>query len=132
MKPNAASHNNASWYTDTDGLLTQQGKPVLQGACPPEDNSRVFQVPPCTKDIFPSSPGQVVHVHALCYHQHFPNIALGNHVFNVCVLSLSTIPNLLFVVFTHFTVHEHSDCMQSFTTVNKSVMNLLAHVFWGV
>ena len=21
MKPNAASHNNASWYTDTDGFL---------------------------------------------------------------------------------------------------------------
>ena len=21
VKPNAASHNNASWYTDTDGLL---------------------------------------------------------------------------------------------------------------
>ena len=21
LKPNAASHNNASWYTDTDGLL---------------------------------------------------------------------------------------------------------------
>ena len=23
LKPNAASHNNASWYTDTDGFLEQ-------------------------------------------------------------------------------------------------------------
>ena len=37
VKPNAASHNNASWCTDTDGVL---------GARPPEDNSSVLGVPP--------------------------------------------------------------------------------------
>ena len=40
LKPNAAPHNNASWCTDTGGFLEHSvGKPVLQGACPPEDNS---------------------------------------------------------------------------------------------
>ena len=37
-----------SWCTDTDGFLEHLpggGKPVLQGACPPEDNS-VFLGPP--------------------------------------------------------------------------------------
>ena len=31
LKPNAASHNNASWYTDTDGLL--QHSPSRGGLC---------------------------------------------------------------------------------------------------
>ena len=36
LKPNAASHNNASWYTDTDGFQENSPskgslKPVLQG-----------------------------------------------------------------------------------------------------
>ena len=42
LKPNAASHNSASWYPDTDRFLEHSpswGKPVLQGARPPEDNS---------------------------------------------------------------------------------------------
>ena len=42
LKLNIAFHNNASWYTDTDGFLEcslSWGKPVLQEACPPEDNS---------------------------------------------------------------------------------------------
>ena len=41
LKLNAASHNNASWCTDTDSFLeysASEGKPVLEGACPPEDN----------------------------------------------------------------------------------------------
>ena len=49
LKPNAASHNNASWYTDTDGFLEHSpswGKPALQGACPPEDKSGVSWLPP--------------------------------------------------------------------------------------
>ena len=37
LKLNTASHNNASWYTDTDGFL--EHSPVLQGTCPPEDIS---------------------------------------------------------------------------------------------
>ena len=40
--PNAASHNNASWYTDTDGSLEHslsRGKPVVQCVFSPEDNS---------------------------------------------------------------------------------------------
>ena len=54
LKLNAASYNNASWYTDTDGSLEHSpggGKPVLQGTCPPEDNSGFFfffwKGPPC-------------------------------------------------------------------------------------
>ena len=42
LKLNAASHNTTSWYTDTDWVprtCTYWGKPVLQGARPPEDNS---------------------------------------------------------------------------------------------
>ena len=41
VKPNAASHNNASWYTHTDGFLEHSlvGKPVLQGAHLPGENS---------------------------------------------------------------------------------------------
>ena len=42
LKQNTASHNNASWYTDTYGFLEHlpsAGKPVLQEAYPPEDNS---------------------------------------------------------------------------------------------
>ena len=38
LKLNTASHNNASWFTDTDGFLEhspKQGKPILQRACPP-------------------------------------------------------------------------------------------------
>ena len=47
LKLNAASHNNASWYTDTDGFLEHlsSGEPVLQGACPPEDNSTCWGPP---------------------------------------------------------------------------------------
>ena len=35
------THDNASCYTNTDGVLelSWQGKPVLRGACPPQDNS---------------------------------------------------------------------------------------------
>ena len=41
LKPNTASHNTTSWYTNTNGFLehTQQEKPVLQGASPPTHNS---------------------------------------------------------------------------------------------
>ena len=42
LKPNAASHNDTSCYTDTDGFLEQSPRgeePILQGVCPPEDNS---------------------------------------------------------------------------------------------
>ena len=42
LKPNATSHNNASWYTDTHEFLehTPSGwKPALQDAAPLEDNS---------------------------------------------------------------------------------------------
>ena len=43
LKLNAASHNNARWYTDADGFLEHSpSMGVLQGARPPEDNSRVF------------------------------------------------------------------------------------------
>ena len=43
LKLNTASHNNASWYTDTDGFLehTQWGKPVLQG-----DKGPALQITP--------------------------------------------------------------------------------------
>ena len=33
------------WYRWVPRILTQQGKPVLQGACTPEDNSRFFGPP---------------------------------------------------------------------------------------
>ena len=49
LKQNAASHNNASRSTDTEGFLEhppKQGKPVLQGAHPPEDNSILGEGPP--------------------------------------------------------------------------------------
>ena len=39
---NTASHNNTRWYKWVPRTLTQQGKPVLEGACPPEDNSGWF------------------------------------------------------------------------------------------
>ena len=44
LKLNAASHTTTSWYIDTDGFLehSPSRKPVLQGACPPEDNSGFF------------------------------------------------------------------------------------------
>ena len=43
LKPNTASHNNASWHTDTDGSLEHSF--VLPGTRPPEDNSG-FYAPP--------------------------------------------------------------------------------------
>ena len=52
LKLNTASHNNTSWYTDTDGLLeySPSGEvSVLQGACLPEDNSTFYWVPPPIK-----------------------------------------------------------------------------------
>ena len=55
LKPNVASHNNASWYTDTDGFSEyspSQGNPVLQGAHPLEDHSGLFGAPhrtPCSQ-----------------------------------------------------------------------------------
>ena len=51
LMPNAASHNNASWYTDTDGFLEHSlsgEEPLLQGADPPEDNSSFWGVLPHT------------------------------------------------------------------------------------
>ena len=48
LKSNAASHNNASWYTDTDGILEHSpsgGSLYYKGAHPPEDNSGFFCVP---------------------------------------------------------------------------------------
>ena len=38
LKPNVASHNNASWYTDTDRFLEHSPS----GGSSPEDNSGVF------------------------------------------------------------------------------------------
>ena len=54
LKLDTTSHNNASWYTDTDGVLEHQSSggslyykgPVLLGAHPPEDNSIWGQGPP--------------------------------------------------------------------------------------
>ena len=47
LKPNTASHNNASWYTDTNGFPEHSPSrgSLLQGACPPEDNAGFFLVP---------------------------------------------------------------------------------------
>ena len=41
----------AHWYRWVSRTLTQCRKPVLQGAHPPEDNSRVFWVPHCIPNI---------------------------------------------------------------------------------
>ena len=42
-------HQLVHWYRWVPTTLTQLGKPVLQGACPPEDNSGAFWgVPPCS------------------------------------------------------------------------------------
>ena len=48
LKPNTASDSNTSWYTYTDGFLEYppSGRPVQQGACVPENNSRFFCVLP--------------------------------------------------------------------------------------
>ena len=49
LKQNTASHNNASWYSGTDGFLEHSprwGKPAVQEARPPEDNSGCFGVSP--------------------------------------------------------------------------------------
>ena len=48
-KPNAASYNNASWYTDTDGFLehsANRGSLSYKGIPAPESNSEIFWVPP--------------------------------------------------------------------------------------
>ena len=51
LKPNAASHNNASWYTDTDGFLEHSPSRenlYYKGAHSPEYNSGGFLGPPLT------------------------------------------------------------------------------------
>ena len=48
MRLNAASHHNASWYTDTDGFLEHspsRGSLYYQQPHPPEDNSGVWGGP---------------------------------------------------------------------------------------
>ena len=48
LQPNTASHNNTSWYTDTDGLLEHSpgGAACTKGAGPSEDNSILGGYPP--------------------------------------------------------------------------------------
>ena len=46
LNPNAASHNNTSWYTSTDGFLEHSPSGgIIFSACPPKDNSSLYWVP---------------------------------------------------------------------------------------
>ena len=48
LKLNVASYNEAHWYTDTDGFFEHSptwGSLFYKGACPLDDNLRVFGPP---------------------------------------------------------------------------------------
>ena len=47
LKLKAASHNNAGWYTDTDGFLEHSPsgeKPILPGTHTPEDCIYIYKI----------------------------------------------------------------------------------------
>ena len=54
LKPNAASHNNASWHTDTDGILEHSPKGASLGCkgTVPQKLSPVFWVPAAGNIVF--------------------------------------------------------------------------------
>ena len=52
LKPNAASHNNASWYTDTDGLLEHS----------PSEGNLCYEEPTLQKIILGFSGSHLIHL----------------------------------------------------------------------
>ena len=66
---NAASHNNASWYTDTDGFLENSPSGgslyCVQGAHPSEDNPGCFGVSICVGRHISSSLSFISSLHRI-------------------------------------------------------------------
>ena len=66
LKWNTASHNNAIWYTDTDGFLehSSSGEACTTRACPPTDNLlHFFEGGPLSCNaIMATCPNHVVHL----------------------------------------------------------------------